>query len=108
MRKQRIELSDSDLALAAECLGILAHKDRLRLIDILLVAQHSVGELAELCGLPQSVTSDHLRLMQRCGFLSSSRQGKFVFYSVIEPHLKEILGCIRKRFAGGTGDDARN
>jgi hypothetical protein len=39
-----------------------------------------------------------LRLMQRCGFLSSSREGRTVYYSIAEPHLKEIMNCIRKRF----------
>lgn len=108
MSRYKRTLTDDSFAQAAECLGVLAHKDRLKLIDILLSGQHSVGELAELCEIPQSVTSDHLRLMQRCGFLTSSRNGRFVYYEVVEPHLKEILHCIRKRFAGGREDDVRN
>jgi hypothetical protein len=36
--------------------------------------------------------------MQRCGFLSSRREGRKVFYQIIEPHLKNILQCIEDRF----------
>jgi DNA-binding transcriptional ArsR family regulator len=102
----RSKLSESAYSEAAECLGVLAHKDRLKIIDLLLIESLSVGEIAERCQLPQNVTSEHLRLMLRCRFLSSSREGRFVFYKVVEPHLKEILGCIKRRFSGGK--DARS
>jgi DNA-binding transcriptional ArsR family regulator len=44
------------------------------------------------------MASEHLRLMQRCGFLDSQREGRNVFYQVVEPHLKRILACIEDRF----------
>jgi hypothetical protein len=44
------------------------------------------------------MASEHLRLMQRCGFLSSAKEGRKVFYRVAEPHLKDILACIEARF----------
>ena len=106
MSIKRSALSEVAYREAAECLGILAHRDRLKIIDLLLVESLSVGEIAERCQLPQNVTSEHLRLMLRCRFLSSTREGRFVYYEVVEPHLKEILSCIKKRFSGG--NDARS
>lgn len=44
------------------------------------------------------MTSDHLRLMQRCGFLKSEKEGRTVFYSVAEPLLANIIECIESRF----------
>jgi DNA-binding transcriptional ArsR family regulator len=44
------------------------------------------------------MASEHLRLMQRCGFLTSEKDGRQVFYRVAEPHLKQIMGCIEQRF----------
>jgi DNA-binding transcriptional ArsR family regulator len=44
------------------------------------------------------MASEHLRLMQRCGFLSSEKEGRKVYYRVAEPHLKPILKCIEDRF----------
>lgn len=83
---------------AAECLRTLGHPHRLRMIQMLLQGDYTVGELAEACELPSPMASEHLRLMQRCGFLSSAKEGRKVFYRVAEPHLKDILACIEARF----------
>jgi hypothetical protein len=58
---------------AAECLRALAHPHRLRMVQMLLRGRYAVGELAEACDIPSHMASEHLRLMQRCGFLSSER-----------------------------------
>ena len=84
---------------AAECLRTLAHPHRLRMIEMLLAGRYTVGELAEACGIPSHMASEHLRLMKHCGFLTGVREGRRTYYRVIEPHLEEILGCIRRRFA---------
>ncbi|MFM8573965.1 MAG: ArsR/SmtB family transcription factor [Pirellula sp.] len=86
------------LGQAAECLKVLAHPHRLRMIQMLLAQQYTVTELAQACEIPTPMASEHLRLMQRCGFLSSQRDGRKVFYQIIEPHLKNILQCIEDRF----------
>lgn len=86
------------LSQAAECLKVLAHPHRLRMIQMLLAGEYTVGELAEACELPAAMASEHLRLMQRCGFLTSDKDGRKVFYRVAEPHLKNIMRCIEDRF----------
>lgn len=88
----------SDLEQAAECLRVLAHPHRLRMIQMLLAGQYTVGELADACELPSAMASEHLRLMQRCGFLRSLKEGRFVYYEIAEPHLANILRCIEQRF----------
>jgi DNA-binding transcriptional ArsR family regulator len=86
---------------AAECLRTLAHPHRLRMVQMLLQGDYTVGQLAEACDLPPAMASEHLRLMQRCGFLTSEKEGRKVFYRVSEPHLKSILKCIEDRFGVG-------
>lgn len=86
------------LAMAAECLRVLAHPVRLRMVQLLLHGRYTVGELAEDCQVPNNVASEHLRLMQRCGFFSSEREGRRVYYHVVEPHLANIMACIDARF----------
>lgn len=94
-----LRLTDLEaLGQAAECLRALAHPHRLRMVQMLLQGDYTVGELAEACELPSAMASEHLRLMQRCGFLSSEKEGRKVFYRVAEPHLKNILKCIEDRF----------
>lgn len=94
------EMSPQALQAAAECLRTLAHPQRLQIVRQLLGGNPiTVGELAEACGLSQPQTSEHLRLMQRCGFLKSERQGREVYYEVCEPHLEKFMACIEARFA---------
>ncbi len=85
-------------AQAAECLKILAHPVRLRIVQLLIHGQYSVGELAQDCGIPDNVASEHLRLMQHCGFFTSEREGRKVYYQVAEPHLQDMMDCIESRF----------
>src|SRR6478736_2086885 len=89
------------LAEAAECLKTLAHPHRLRMVQILLRGRYTVGELAEACGIPSHMASEHLRLMQRSGFLTSEKDGRKAYYQVAELHLANILGCVEARFGSG-------
>ncbi len=99
MRKAEPRLTNLDsLRQAAECLRVLAHPHRLRMIQMLLSGDYTVSELAESCELPTAMASEHLRLMQRCGFLTSEKDGRKVFYRVVEPHLKSIMRCVEERF----------
>lgn len=83
---------------AAECLRTVAHPHRLRMVQMLLRGRYTVGELAEACGIPSHMASEHLRLMQRCGFLSAEKDGRKAYYRIAEPHLQDLLACVEKRF----------
>jgi DNA-binding transcriptional ArsR family regulator len=96
-------LSASDLERAAECLKTLAHPQRLRIVQLLLAGRYTVGELAAACGIPSHVASQHLRLMQRCGFLEQQKEGRRVYYRIVEPHLAQIMACIEERFGRRLG-----
>jgi DNA-binding transcriptional ArsR family regulator len=102
MHKSKADLTGLDaLTQAAECLRVLAHPHRLRMVQMLLMGRYSVGELADACELPTPMASEHLRLMQRCGFLKSEKEGRHVYYAIAEPHLKDIMKCIEARFGSG-------
>jgi DNA-binding transcriptional ArsR family regulator len=100
IKKQNTKQLDFEaLTLAAECLKTLAHPSRLQIVQLLMSGKrYSVNELAEACELTQPTTSDHLRLMQRCGFLASVREGRTVYYEILEDHLQDLMGCVQKRF----------
>lgn len=88
------------LTQAAECLKTLAHPHRLRMVQMLLHGRYTVGELADACEIPSNMASEHLRLMQRCGFLTSEKEGRNAYYQIIETHLANIMTCIEARFGG--------
>jgi ArsR family transcriptional regulator, zinc-responsive transcriptional repressor len=87
-----------DLRGAAECLRTLAHPVRLRMVQLMLREELTVGELAEACEIPSHMASEHLRMMQHCGFLNRRQVGRKTFYQVAEPSLEGIMGCIESRF----------
>jgi len=88
------------LGQAAECLRTLAHPHRLRIVQMLLAGRYTVGELADACEIPSHMASEHLRLMQRCGFLDVEKHGRCAYYTIAEPHLASIMSCIEARFGG--------
>ncbi len=90
--------SPAAFAQAAECLKVLAHPVRLRMVQLLLDGRYTVGELAADCEIPDNVASEHLRLLQHCGLFASQRDGRRVYYEVAEPHLREIMNCVERRF----------
>ena len=103
--RPELELIPLDmLSEASECLKTLAHPHRLRMVQMLLHGRYTVGQLAEACGIPSPMASGHLRLLQRCGLLSQERAGREVFYQVAQPCLRDILGCVQKRFVSEKGD----
>ena len=92
-------LSYQSLVRAAECLKALAHPNRLQIIQLLLEGEaYTVMEIKQMFGLTQSTTSAHLRFLQRCGLLTSSKFGQSVYYEISEPHLEDIVNCINRRF----------
>jgi ArsR family transcriptional regulator, zinc-responsive transcriptional repressor len=90
--------SMDELAKAAECLRTIAHPHRLRILQILSQGEHPVGALAEACELPSAMMSEHLRLMQRSRLLDSRRDGRHVYYFIVEPHVIAILQCLVTQF----------
>ena len=84
---------------AGECLRVLSHPHRLKVIHLLLEKDYSVGEIAEACGLLKNVASEHLILMKNKGFIKPHKRGRKVYYSIKDPSLISIIACVKKRFS---------
>ncbi len=82
----------------ADVLRLLAHPDRLRVIELLeSCGSAPVFKIVESLRLPQAATSQHLNQMKRIGLIRGERRGKEVWYSIADPRALTILGCIRKK-----------
>ncbi|MCB0339633.1 MAG: winged helix-turn-helix transcriptional regulator [Bdellovibrionales bacterium] len=86
------------LVAAAECLKTLAHPHRLRMVQLLLNEEHTVGELAKACGIPSHMASEHLGKMKDRGLLHADRRGRAIYYKISEKGLEGIMNCIENRF----------
>lgn len=88
-------LKPEALQRASETLKMLAHPQRLRLIEILEHKEEvPVHVLVEESGFPQAVVSQHLNQMRRIGLLCTERRGKEMWYSICDPRALSILNCI--------------
>jgi DNA-binding transcriptional ArsR family regulator len=84
----------------AAVLKLLAHPQRLKIIEILeRDTALPVFELMQQLDLPQAATSHHLNAMKRVGLLTAERRGKEVWYSIADPRALTILSCIRQKGA---------
>jgi DNA-binding transcriptional ArsR family regulator len=96
-KKKKIELIKIDkLSGAAECLKVMAHPIRLRIVNILMQGEFPVKEIAQMCETSPNQTCEHLRLLRRQGLLESERRGQTVYYKILSPQLPALLGCITK------------
>ena len=63
-------LPDRQYEKAAECLKVMAHPVRLKIVDILMQGDFAVHEIAELCDTSPNQTCEHLRLLKGHGLLN--------------------------------------
>jgi len=70
----------------------LADKTRLRMINLLLKTKKSlcICEIMDALELAQYNVSKHMKELKFAGLVSEKREGKFVYYSIIEPEDKYL------------------
>jgi DNA-binding transcriptional ArsR family regulator len=69
----------------------LGDPTRLAIVQYLLEGPHTVGELVEKLGVPQSRVSNHLACLRWCLFVEAERQGRQVVYSISDARLARLL-----------------
>lgn len=96
MKDVNLDLMEMELLdEACECLRVMAHPLRLRIVEILMQEELPVHRIAELCNLPANQASEHLRLMSGRGLLDSRRRGRSVYYHISNSRLPSLINCIR-------------
>lgn len=95
-----IQLDYAELRKAVLVLRAINHKLRQRIIEIL--EQHesmAVTDIYVKLRLEQSVASQHLAILRRAGVVNTSRNGKFIYYSLNHDRLAQI-GRLVEELAG--------
>ncbi len=73
----------------------LADPTRVRILEHLVEGEKRVGEIVELLGLPQSSVSMHLGCLRWCGYVSTRKEGRHVYYQVTDTRVLEIIRLAR-------------
>ena len=89
-------LPDDAYAVMAESFRALADTNRVKIVHTLLQQELCVCDLAAVAGISESATSQHLRVLRNLRLVKSRRNGKMVYYSVDDDHIRVLMGvCLR-------------
>jgi rhodanese-related sulfurtransferase/DNA-binding transcriptional ArsR family regulator len=83
----------AQFAAVAKC---LAHPHRLELLEQLAQGERSVEVLADRARLSIANASQHLQQMKRVGLLINRREGKFVYYQLVDDTILDLLAALRR------------
>lgn len=76
---------------AAELLKVFGDSTRIRIIFVLCQNEMCVCDIAKLLGMTQSAISHQLRVLKEARLVTSRREGKTIFYSLCDDHVKTIF-----------------
>ena len=75
----------------AELFSMFADTTRIRILYALFEAEMCVCDLANLLGMTQSAISHQLALLKRARLVRPRRDGRTVFYSLADSHVRMML-----------------
>lgn len=79
----------------AELFKVFGDSTRIRILFVLFEAEVCVCDLAQVLNMTQSAISHQLRILKQNKLVKSRREGKSVFYSLADEHVRTIIaqGC---------------
>ncbi len=69
----------------------LGDATRLRILELLLERERTVGELVELLDLPQPRVSTHLACLRWCGYVQARKEGRRIWYQLGDRRIEKLL-----------------
>ena len=75
----------------AELFKVFGDSTRVKIISALFEAEMCVCDIAELLSMTQSAISHQLRVLRQARLVKHRKEGKVVFYSLDDEHIKTIF-----------------
>ena len=75
----------------AELFKVFGDSTRIRILFVLFEAEVCVCDLAEILHMTQSAVSHQLKILKQSKLVSARRDGKSVFYSLADDHVRSII-----------------
>ena len=92
--KTLIQNIDEETAISlAELFRTLGDSARILILAALNDAEHNVTDLAEHAHLSESAASHHLRHLRQMRLVKSRKEGRYVYYSLDDEHVKQLVSC---------------
>ena len=89
-----MKFNNDKLQSASECLKVLSHPLRLKILFLIKDSPLNVSSIENLTGSSQSNVSQHLAIMRYNGMVKQEKKGNEVYYSDASDRLKSLLEII--------------
>ena len=83
--------SEDELYDLAELFKVFIYATRIRILIVLLEKDVCVCDLAETLNMTQSAISHQLKILKQNKLVKGRREGKSVFYSLADDHVRTII-----------------
>ena len=87
---------ETELYYLAELFKIFGDSTRIRILFVLFEAEVCVCDLAAALNMTQSAISHQLRILKQSRLVKSRREGKSVFYSLADEHVRTIISQVQE------------
>lgn len=75
----------------AELFRVFGDSTRIKILYVLFESEMCVCDIAQLLGMKQSAISHQLKNLKQARLITSRREGKSVFYSLLDDHVRSII-----------------
>ena len=82
---------ETELYDLAELFKVFGDSTRIRILFVLFEAEVCVCDLAKALNMTQSAISHQLRILKQNKLVKSRRDGKSIFYSLADEHVRTII-----------------
>ena len=89
---------EENIETAGQCLKVLSHPSRLRIMCALRGGEQTVQNLEYYTGIRQTTLSQHLSLLKSRGVLVSRRETTYSFYRFANDQITELFDLIKEIF----------
>ena len=82
---------ETELYDLAELFKVFGDSTRIRILFVLFESEVCVCDLAQVLNMTQSAISHQLKILKQSKLVKSRREGKSVFYSLADNHVRTII-----------------
>ena len=82
---------ENELYDLAEIFKVFGDSTRIKILYVLFEAEMCVCDIAQLLNMNQSAISHQLRILKQNKLVKSRRDGKSIFYSLADEHVRTII-----------------
>lgn len=90
--------------LKAQLFRVLGHPVRIRILELLLNGERTVGDLQAALRLDSSGTSQHLGALRQAGVLESRRAGTSAYYKIRDPRVTQLMAVAKQILTSAVSD----